>query len=142
MSNWPRIHKNNAFCTRFYEICDTAWAVNSYETAKYKQNIEIYSCYDKHFTTSSWIIVLNNSKTNTKRNRLLKLILILHVFSLVFFLNQVGGHTRLLLLNQSTVIKPLNIRELDFYQNIPSDIQQFVPKYKGKSICGIFYARH
>ncbi|KAJ6647286.1 Inositol hexakisphosphate kinase 2 [Pseudolycoriella hygida] len=45
--------------------------------------------------------------------------------------NQVGGHTRLLLLNQSTVIKPLNIRELDFYQNIPSDIQMFVPKYKG-----------
>ncbi|XP_031632741.1 uncharacterized protein LOC116346690 [Contarinia nasturtii] len=45
--------------------------------------------------------------------------------------NQVGGHTRLLLLNQSTVIKPLNIRELDFYQNIPSDIQLFVPKYKG-----------
>lgn len=46
---------------------------------------------------------------------------------------QVGGHTRLLLLNQSTVIKPLNIRELDFYQNIPSDIQMFVPKYKGRS---------
>ncbi|XP_059622946.1 uncharacterized protein LOC132266120 [Phlebotomus argentipes] len=45
--------------------------------------------------------------------------------------NQVGGHTRLLLLNQSTVIKPLNIRELDFYQNIPQDVQMFVPKYKG-----------
>ncbi|XP_058828907.1 uncharacterized protein LOC131688575 isoform X2 [Topomyia yanbarensis] len=45
--------------------------------------------------------------------------------------NQVGGHTRLLLLNQSTVIKPLNQRELEFYQNIPSDIQQFVPKYRG-----------
>lgn len=45
--------------------------------------------------------------------------------------NQVGGHTRLLLLNQSTVIKPLNLRELDFYQNIPEDIQKFVPKYKG-----------
>ncbi|KAI8122626.1 Inositol hexakisphosphate kinase 2 [Lucilia cuprina] len=45
--------------------------------------------------------------------------------------NQVGGHTiRLLLLNQSTVIKPLNLRELDFYQNIPQDIQKFVPKYK------------
>lgn len=42
-----------------------------------------------------------------------------------------GGHTRLLLLNQSTVIKPLNIRELDFYQNIPHDIEYFVPKYKG-----------
>ncbi|XP_055838801.1 uncharacterized protein LOC129906871 [Episyrphus balteatus] len=45
--------------------------------------------------------------------------------------NQVGGHTRLLLLNQSTVIKPLNLRELGFYQNIPQEIQKFVPKYKG-----------
>lgn len=50
-----------------------------------------------------------------------------------FPLSQVGGHTRLLLLNQSTVIKPLNLRELEFYQNIPSDIQQLVPKYRGKS---------
>lgn len=48
--------------------------------------------------------------------------------------NQVGGHTRLLLLNDKTVIKPLNIRELEFYQNIPgNDIQQFVPNYKGES---------
>lgn len=47
--------------------------------------------------------------------------------------NQVGGHTRLLLLNEKTVIKPLIIRELEFYQNIPgSEFQQFVPKYKGK----------
>lgn len=46
--------------------------------------------------------------------------------------NQVGGHTRLLLLNDKTVIKPLNFRELEFYQNIPSDIQHFVPKYKGE----------
>ncbi|XP_030019788.2 uncharacterized protein LOC115439882 isoform X2 [Manduca sexta] len=45
--------------------------------------------------------------------------------------NQVGGHTRLLVLNDSTVIKPLNIRELHFYQNIPEDIQSFVPRYKG-----------
>lgn len=45
--------------------------------------------------------------------------------------NQVGGHTRLLLLNDKTVIKPLNFRELEFYQNIPADIQHFVPKYKG-----------
>ncbi|XP_023941422.2 inositol hexakisphosphate kinase 1 [Bicyclus anynana] len=45
--------------------------------------------------------------------------------------NQVGGHTRLLVLNDSTVIKPLNIRELHFYQNIPEDIQDFVPRYKG-----------
>lgn len=46
--------------------------------------------------------------------------------------NQVGGHTRLLLLNQSTICKPLNPRELDFYQNLPRDIQIFVPEYKGK----------
>ncbi|XP_047991169.1 inositol hexakisphosphate kinase 2 isoform X2 [Leguminivora glycinivorella] len=45
--------------------------------------------------------------------------------------NQVGGHTRLLVLNDSTVIKPLNIRELHFYMNIPEDIQSFVPRYKG-----------
>lgn len=49
--------------------------------------------------------------------------------------NQVGGHTRLLLLNEKTVIKPLNIRELEFYQNIPgNDIQHFVPKYKGMCV--------
>lgn len=45
--------------------------------------------------------------------------------------NQVGGHTRLLLLDQGTICKPLNPRELDFYQNIPHDIEMFVPKYKG-----------
>lgn len=49
--------------------------------------------------------------------------------------NQVGGHTRLLLLNDKTVIKPLNVRELEFYQNIPgNDIQDFVPKYKGEKV--------
>ncbi|XP_051155966.1 inositol hexakisphosphate kinase 1 isoform X1 [Leptopilina boulardi] len=45
--------------------------------------------------------------------------------------NQVGGHTRLLLLNQNTICKPLNCRELDFYRNIPQEIQTFVPKFKG-----------
>lgn len=53
--------------------------------------------------------------------------------------NQVGGHTRLLLLNDKTVIKPLNIRELEFYQNIPgNDIQFFVPKYKGNYHISIY----
>lgn len=52
---------------------------------------------------------------------------------------KVGGHTRLLLLNQSTVIKPLNLRELDFYQNIPQDIQKFVPKYKGECFYFIIF---
>ncbi|XP_076173470.1 uncharacterized protein LOC143149734 isoform X2 [Ptiloglossa arizonensis] len=51
--------------------------------------------------------------------------------ALLPFKNQVGGHTRLLLLNQNTICKPLNRRELDFYQNIPQDIQIYVPKFKG-----------
>ncbi|XP_071446758.1 uncharacterized protein [Hetaerina americana] len=45
--------------------------------------------------------------------------------------NQVGGHTRLLLLNDGTICKPLNARELNFYQHIPDEIQKFVPKFKG-----------
>ncbi|XP_075237581.1 inositol hexakisphosphate kinase [Lycorma delicatula] len=45
--------------------------------------------------------------------------------------NQVGGHTRLLLLDKTTICKPLNPRELHFYQNIPHDIEMFIPKYKG-----------
>ncbi|CAH0554866.1 unnamed protein product [Brassicogethes aeneus] len=46
--------------------------------------------------------------------------------------NQVGGHTRLMVLNPSTICKPLNYRELDFYQNIQDqEIKTFVPKYKG-----------
>lgn len=47
--------------------------------------------------------------------------------------DQVGGHTRLLLLNSATICKPLNPRELDFYENLPADIQEFVPSYKGES---------
>lgn len=36
-------------------------------------------------------------------------------------------------LNPNTICKPLNYRELDFYQNIQDqDIKMFVPKYKGK----------
>nr|CAH7741377.1 unnamed protein product [Callosobruchus chinensis] len=54
--------------------------------------------------------------------------------------NQVGGHTRLMVLNRSTICKPLNFRELDFYQNIQEqDIKHFVPKYKGvmqATLCG------
>lgn len=38
-----------------------------------------------------------------------------------------------MVLNPQTICKPLNYRELDFYQNIQDqDIKMFVPKYKGK----------
>lgn len=55
-----------------------------------------------------------------------------NILANAFCIVQVGGHTRLLVLNDSTVIKPLNTRELHFYQNIPEDIQNFVPRYKGE----------
>jgi len=38
-----------------------------------------------------------------------------------------------MVLNSSTICKPLNFRELDFYQNIQDqEIKMFVPRYKGK----------
>lgn len=45
--------------------------------------------------------------------------------------SQVGGHSRLMLLDAATICKPLNSRELHFYQNLPSDMNTFVPQYKG-----------
>lgn len=45
---------------------------------------------------------------------------------------QVGGHTQLMLLDQTTVCKPLIQRELLFYLNTPKGLQDFVPTYKGK----------
>ncbi|XP_074026593.1 inositol hexakisphosphate kinase isoform X2 [Leptinotarsa decemlineata] len=46
--------------------------------------------------------------------------------------SKVGGHTRLMVLNSGTIVKPLNYRELEFYQNIQEqEIKNFVPKYKG-----------
>lgn len=44
---------------------------------------------------------------------------------------QVGGHTQLMLLDQSTICKPLIQRELLFYLNIPLELHDFVPSYKG-----------
>ena len=48
------------------------------------------------------------------------------------FNDQVGGHTQLMLLDQSTLCKPLVQRELLFYLNIPRELQSYVPHYKGK----------
>jgi inositol-hexakisphosphate kinase len=46
---------------------------------------------------------------------------------------QVGGHTQLMLLDQTTVCKPLIQRELLFYLHIPPELLSFVPSYKGES---------
>lgn len=50
----------------------------------------------------------------------------------MFSFFQVGGHTQLMLLDQSTLCKPLVQRELLFYLNIPRELQDYVPNYKGK----------
>ena len=44
-----------------------------------------------------------------------------------------GGHFQLMLLDKSTLCKPLVQRELSFYLNIPQELKGFVPKYKGLS---------
>jgi len=44
---------------------------------------------------------------------------------------QVGGHVYMKILNDQFVCKPLNKRELDFYQNIPKNLLKHVPAYKG-----------
>jgi len=44
---------------------------------------------------------------------------------------QVGGHVYMKLLNDNYVCKPLNDREVNFYQNTPKNLLQHVPKYLG-----------
>ncbi|XP_064455595.1 inositol hexakisphosphate kinase 1-like [Ornithodoros turicata] len=47
------------------------------------------------------------------------------------FAHQVGGHSQMLLLDPGTLCKPLIRRELHFYLNVPRDMRDFVPQYKG-----------
>lgn len=42
-----------------------------------------------------------------------------------------------MLLDKSTLCKPLVQRELSFYLNIPKELQGFVPNYKGITLCRI-----
>ncbi|XP_072041973.1 inositol hexakisphosphate kinase 3-like [Amphiura filiformis] len=47
------------------------------------------------------------------------------------FSHQVGGHAGMLKYNDATVCKPLNPRELLFYQSLPEDMVHFMPEYRG-----------
>ncbi|XP_075538743.1 inositol hexakisphosphate kinase 1-like isoform X1 [Dermacentor variabilis] len=47
------------------------------------------------------------------------------------FAHQVGGHSRMLLLDPGTLCKPLIPRELHFYLHVPREMRPFVPAYKG-----------
>jgi len=44
---------------------------------------------------------------------------------------QVGGHVYMKILNDKFVCKPLNERELQFYQNIPQILVEHIPRYQG-----------
>jgi hypothetical protein len=50
------------------------------------------------------------------------------------FAHQVGGHSALLLMDKSTVCKPLISRELRFYEQAPDALRPFLASYKGKVI--------
>ncbi|OQR66521.1 inositol hexakisphosphate kinase 1-like [Tropilaelaps mercedesae] len=45
--------------------------------------------------------------------------------------HRVGGHTQMLLLDKSTLCKPLIQRELQFYINMPRELRPFTPQHKG-----------
>ena len=45
--------------------------------------------------------------------------------------SQVGGHVNMKILNERFVCKPLNLREVRFYQKLPHQLCDFVPKYHG-----------
>ena len=47
------------------------------------------------------------------------------------FYSQVGGHVNMKKLGEKFVCKPLNRREAKFYQNLPKQLYDLVPKYHG-----------
>ena len=49
---------------------------------------------------------------------------------------QVGGHVYMKILNDQYVCKPLNERELQFYQNIPKLLVEHVPAFQGTLMVG------
>ena len=49
---------------------------------------------------------------------------------------QVGGHVYMKSLNDEYVCKPLNERELQFYQNIPQSLVDHVPAFQGTLLLG------
>lgn len=46
------------------------------------------------------------------------------------FIHQVGGRSTILVFDQ-TVCKPVDQRELTFYQTLPSELKPFVPEFRG-----------
>lgn len=46
------------------------------------------------------------------------------------FIHQVGGRSTLLVFGQ-TICKPINSRELTFYETLPQELKPFVPEFRG-----------
>uniref|UniRef100_A0A3P8RMU2 Kinase n=1 Tax=Amphiprion percula TaxID=161767 RepID=A0A3P8RMU2_AMPPE len=47
------------------------------------------------------------------------------------FIHQVGGHSSMMRYDDHTVCKPLISREQRFYENLPPEMKEFTPEYKG-----------
>lgn len=47
------------------------------------------------------------------------------------FIHQVGGHTCVLRFNETSLCKPLDLREQVFYETMPSELKEFAPAYRG-----------
>jgi len=46
------------------------------------------------------------------------------------FIHQVGGRSTILMYGQN-VCKPVNLRELAFYETVPEELKPFVPEFRG-----------
>lgn len=58
------------------------------------------------------------------------------------FAHQVGGHYTMMQLDDKTVCKPLNATEQRFYEQVPLELRQFVPRYEGKAPDSSHWSRH
>lgn len=47
------------------------------------------------------------------------------------FVHQVGGHSGFFHINNETLCKPLVDREHFFYENLPANLKEFIPEYRG-----------
>ena len=53
-----------------------------------------------------------------------------NVITLEPFIHQVGGRSTILVFND-TICKPVNTRELTFYETLPQELKSFVPEFRG-----------
>ncbi|CAG0916763.1 unnamed protein product, partial [Notodromas monacha] len=47
------------------------------------------------------------------------------------FIHQVGGHSSILSLDESTICKPLVLQEVEFYKSLPSNMREFTAEFRG-----------